>query len=379
MNFDFNDEQKQLADTIRRWAEKNYHFETRKKIIHGERGYSADVWNDLCELGVLALPVPEAQGGFEGSAVDMLVVMQELGRALLVEPYLATVTGLEFLKRAKAHFDVQEQVTAGQSILAAALHERHARHDLTDVRSKAVKNSDGYLLNGEKTVVIHGVQAHHLIVSARLDDTQNERSDLVLFLVDATLPGVQRKDYRTIDGLRAADIRFDQVQLPAMALLGREDGGRALLEEVSDYAVTLLCAEAIGIMETTLQATLEYVKTRQQFGVPIGRFQVLQHRLADMFIELEQARSMAMLAAVKVSGASSEERRRIVSAAKVRIGQAARYVGQQAVQLHGGMGVTDELPVAHMFKRLSMIELSMGDSDHHLARFMAQPGFRAAA
>lgn len=385
MNFEFNEEQKQLADAVRRWAEKSYQFETRKKIIHSEAGHSDAAWQDLSELGLLALPVPQDQGGFEGNAVDMLVVMQELGKALLVEPYLATVCGLEFLKQAKAGFDIQEQVAAGQTRLATALHERHARHDLKNLRSTAQKNADGYLLNGDKTVVIHGAQADHLIVSARItdaaDSADGEQSNAAIgvFIVDRQASGVSCRDYRTIDGLRAADIRFEQVQLPAMALLGREDGGWALLEAVTDYQTSLLCAEAVGLMEATLQATLEYVKTRQQFGVPIGKFQVLQHRLADMYIELEQARSLATLAAVKVGSNDAEERRRIVSAAKVRVGQAARYVGQQAVQLHGGMGVTDELPVAHLFKRLSMIELSCGDSDHHLARFVAQPGFQAAA
>jgi alkylation response protein AidB-like acyl-CoA dehydrogenase len=200
-----------------------------------------------------------------------------------------------------------------------------------------------------------------------------------LFIVDANAAGVTRQDYRTIDGYRAADISFTNVQVPAIALLGREDGGWELLDAVSDYGVSLLCSEAIGIMEAITSATLEYLKTRQQFGVPIGKFQVLQHRMADMFMEMEQARSMATLAAVKVSSENAEERRRTLSAAKARVGQAAKYIGQQAVQLHGGMGVTNELPVAHMFKRLTMIELSLGDTDHHLARFVAQPGFKNAA
>jgi alkylation response protein AidB-like acyl-CoA dehydrogenase len=200
-----------------------------------------------------------------------------------------------------------------------------------------------------------------------------------LFIVDANAAGVTRRNYRTIDGFRAADITLSQVQVPASALLGTADAGWEILDAVSDYGITLLCAEAIGVMEAIFAATLDYLKTRQQFGVPIGKFQVLQHRMAEMFMEMEQARSMATLAAVKMSSSNAEERRRTVSAAKARIGQAARFIGQQAVQLHGGMGVTNELPAAHMFKRLTMIELSLGDTDHHLARFVAQPGFKLAA
>ncbi|MBC3885954.1 acyl-CoA dehydrogenase family protein [Undibacterium griseum] len=379
MDFTLTQEQTQFAEAIRRWTEKDYGFEHRKRIIESPAGVSAEAWAALAELGALALPVPEDQGGFNGSAIDLMVVMQELGRGLVIEPYFSTVLGAEFLKRAKAHFDVLEQVATGEIRLATALHEQQSRHDLSDICMTAEKTTDGYRLNGKKTIVLHGAQADKLIVSARSSGQQRDKSGILLFLVDADAAGITRHDYRTIDGQRAADIIFEQVNIPAMAMLGREDGGWELLDAVSDYGVSLLCSEAIGIMETTIAATLEYLKTRQQFGVPIGKFQVLQHRMADMFMEMEQARSMATLAAVKVSSDSTEERRRTLSAAKARIGQAARYIGQQAVQLHGGMGVTNELPVAHMFKRLTMIELSLGDTDHHLARFVAQPGFKNAA
>ncbi len=378
MNFDFSQEQIQFADALRRWANQDYQFEQRKHIIQSASGTSDDAWAALTELGALALPVPEDQGGFNGSAVDMLVLMQELGRALVVEPYFATVFAAEFLKLAKAHFDILEQVAAGQTKLATALYEAQSRHEAYDIKTTVTANADGYVLNGKKTVVIHGAQADQLIVSARAGGDQFAAKGIMLFLVDARSPGVSRRDYRTLDGMRAADISFDRVQLPAIALLGREDGGAALLDAALDYGTTLLCAEAVGIMEATIAATLEYLKTRQQFGVPIGKFQVLQHRMADMYMEMEQARSMATLAAVKQSSADAQERKRTVSAAKARVGQAARLIGQQAVQLHGGMGVTNELPVAHMFKRLTMIELSLGDTDHHLARFIAQSDFAAA-
>ena len=379
MDFSLTQEQQQFADAIKRWVAKDYNFEQRKHIIQSEAGVSDTAWSALAELGAMALPVPEAQGGFDGSAIDMLIVMQELGRGIVIEPYFATVLGAEFLKQAGSHAAILEQVAGGEVKLAAALAEKQSRHDLFDIVTTATKNADGFVLNGVKTIVLHGAQADHLMVSARSSGNQRDTTGISLFIVDAKTAGLSRRDYRTIDGYRAADIHFDQVQVPASALLGAEAAGWELLDAASDYGVTLLCAEAVGVIEAITNATLEYLKTRQQFGVPIGKFQVLQHRMAEMFMEMEQARSMATLAAVKVSSSNVEERRRTVSAAKARVGQAARFVGQSAVQLHGGMGVTNELPAAHMFKRLTMIELSLGDTDHHLARFVAQPGFKQAA
>ena len=379
MDFQFTQEQQQFSDALRRWMEKDYTFEQRKKIIHSETGVSKDAWATLAELGMTALPVPEEQGGFNGSAIDMLVVMKEIGRGLVVEPYLATALGTQFLKLAGKHESLLEQVGAGELKLAAALGEKQARFDLFDIQTTAAVNGDGYVINGTKTVVIHGGQADQLIVSARSTGGQRDTSGISLFVMPADTAGISRKDYRTIDGQRAADIRFDNVQAPASALLGEAGAGWEILDAASDYGVTLLCAEAIGAMEALNAATLEYMKTRQQFGVPIGKFQALQHRMAEMFMQYQQASSMATLAAVKVASDDPVERRRTVSAAKARVGQAAKFVGQQAVQLHGGMGVTDELPAAHHFKRLAMIEQTLGDTDYHLARFIAQPGFSQAA
>ncbi|WP_394782113.1 acyl-CoA dehydrogenase family protein [Undibacterium sp.] len=379
MDFSLTQEQKQFAEAVRRWVEKDYNFEHRKKIVESEAGVSDTAWAALAELGATALPVPEDQGGFSGSAIDMLVVMQELGRGIVIEPYFATVLGAEFLKKAGGHDIVLEQVASGEVKLAAALSEKQSRHDMFDIAATATKNADGYVLNGTKTVVLHGAQANKLIISARSSGAQRDTDGISLFIVDADTAGLTRRDYRTIDCQRAADISLANVQVPASALVGAAGAGWDIIDAASDYGLTLLCAEAIGLMEALTAATLEYLKTRQQFGVPIGKFQVLQHKMAEMFMEMEQARSMATLAAVKVSSPDAEERRRTVSAAKARVGQAARYVGQQAVQLHGGMGVTNELPAAHMFKRLTMIEVSLGDTDHHLARFIAQPGFKQAA
>jgi alkylation response protein AidB-like acyl-CoA dehydrogenase len=375
MDFEFKEEQLQLADALKRWIARDYGFETRRKIVASNAGTSEQAWATLAELGLTALPVPEQQGGFAGDAVDMFVVMQELGRGLVVEPYFATVLGAEFLKLGAAHGALLERVATGDLKLACALGERQSRHDMRDVATRVERDGDGWVLSGEKKVVLHGAQAGVLIVSSRSGGAQRDEDGITLFAVPADAPGVQLAEYRMLDGQRAADLRLDKVRLGADALIGEAGAGWAILEAALDYGAGLLCAEAVGAMDALFAATLDYLKTRQQFGVPIGKFQALQHRMADMYIHLEQARSMAMLAAVRLRGANAAERRQAVSAAKYRVGQAARFVGQQAVQLHGGMGVTDELPAAHYFKRLTTIELAMGDADHHLARFMAQPGF----
>jgi alkylation response protein AidB-like acyl-CoA dehydrogenase len=375
MDFNLKEEQQQFADALKRWIDKDYGFETRMQIVQSEAGVSDAAWRTLVELGMTALPVPEEQGGFSGSAVDLYVVMKELGRGLVVEPYFATVLGAEFLKRGAGHASLLEQVAAGELKLACALHERQSRHDLAYIATTATADGQGFIIDGAKSVVVHGAQAHSLIVSARSAGNGRDHAGISLFVVPADAPGVTITGYRSLDGLRAANIVFDQVKVDGAALIGAPGEGYQILDACLDYGAALLCAEALGAMEALFDATLDYLKTRTQFGAPIGKFQALQHRMADMFIHLEQARSMALLAAVKVGSDDAGERRAAVSAAKYRIGEAARFIGQQAVQLHGGMGVTNELPAAHHFKRLATIELSFGDGDHHLRRFMAQPGF----
>lgn len=378
MDFRLSLEQQQFADSLRRWVEKNYSFEFRKKIVESKGGISEGAWDALAELGATALAVPEEQGGLNGSAVDMMIVMKELGRGLLVEPFFATVLGAEFLKRTGGH-EILEKVATGEAKLACALNERDAAHDLFDIAVSAKASGNGYLINGEKTMVIHGEQADALIVSARTAGAQRDENGISLFLVPAGTKGITCREYRTFDGQRAADIVFKDVELPASALLGDEGKGWDVLEAVADYGVALLCAEAVGVMEAVNEATLEYLKTRKQFGVPIGTFQVLQHRMADMYMHQEQARAITTMAVAKVSTADTEERRRVVSAAKVRVGQAAKFIGQQTVQMHGGMGMTDELSAAHCFKRLTAIEMTLGDIDYHLARFVARPEFMQEA
>jgi hypothetical protein len=373
MDFNFTDEQQQFADALRRYLDKHYGFEARQAIVRTEAGVSEEHGSAFAELGLAALPVPEAQGGFNGGTVDMLVVMQELGRALVVEPYWATAVGIEALKLSgtgdRDDAALLERAARGEIRLAVAFHEADARYDLFSIATTATRQGDGYALSGTKSVVQHGAQADHWIVPARLD------GELGLFVVSRDAANTQVTDYRTIDGQRAATLAFDAA--PARKLNGKH-AGAAALEHIADYGIVLLCSEAIGALDALNHATAEYTKTRQQFGAPIARFQALQHRMVEMLIHTEQARSATYLAAVRYSSEDADERRRAVSAAKVRVGQAARFVGQQAVQLHGGMGVTNEVAAAHLFKRLAIIETTLGDVDHHLARFAALPGFATA-
>ncbi|ANB71854.1 acyl-CoA dehydrogenase family protein [Paraburkholderia phytofirmans] len=373
MDFTFNDEQQQFADALRRYLDKSYGFEARQAIVQSETGVSDVHWTAFTELGLTALPVPEAQGGFNGSPIDMLVVMQELGRALVVEPYWATAVGVEALRLAGTgqgeDASLLERAAQGEIRLAVAFHEPHARYDLFEVETAANGLGDQPMVTGTKSVVLHGAQADFWIVPARLN------GEIALFVVARDAAGVKVTDYRTIDGQRAATLRFDGT--PARQLTGKH-AGAAALEHIADYGTVLLCAEAVGALDALNHATVEYTKTRQQFGQPIARFQALQHRMVEMLIHAEQARSVTYLAAMRYTSADADERRRAVSAAKVRVGQAARFVGQQAVQLHGGMGVTNEVAAAHLFKRLAIIETTLGDVDHHLARFAALPGFVTA-
>ncbi|CAB3791659.1 L-prolyl-[peptidyl-carrier protein] dehydrogenase [Paraburkholderia ultramafica] len=373
MDFTFNDEQQQFADALRRYLDKSYGFEARQAIVRSASGVSDTHWAAFTELGLTALPVPEAQGGFNGGPIDMLVVMQELGRALVVEPYWATAVGIEALRLAGMgqgeDASLLERAAQGEIKLAVAFHEPHARYDLFEIETTASGQGEQQALTGAKSVVLHGAQADAWIVPAR------QHGEIALFVVARDAAGVKVTDYRTIDGQRAATLEFNGT--PARRLAGKH-AGAAALEHIADYGTLLLCAEAVGALDALNLATVDYTKTRQQFGQPIARFQALQHRMVEMLIHAEQARSITYLAAVRYTSEDADERRRAVSAAKVRVGQAARFVGQQAVQLHGGMGVTNEVAAAHLFKRLAIIETTLGDVDHHLARFAALPGFVTA-
>ncbi len=372
MDFSFTSEQEQLREAIRRYLGQQYSFAARKAIIRGA-GTSDTAWRGLAELGLLGVPVPEVHGGFGGSGVDCLVVMEELGRGLVVEPFFATailgVACLRLAGSAQQQAAVLPGVADGAQKLALALTETQSRHELFNIEASAAKAGDGWVLNGSKAVVLHGAQADRLIVAARTSGAARDHAGLSLFMLERGAQGVSIVDYRTIDGMRAADIRFDNAALAGDALLGRAGAAWPAIRATAEIGIAALCAEAVGCMLALNEATLEYLKTRKQFGLPIGKFQVLQHKAVEMFMETEQARSLALLAAVKIDSDDAAERARATHAAKVRVGRAAKFVGQTAVQLHGGMGMTDELPVGHYFKRLAMIEATLGDTDHHLAAF----------
>ena len=376
MDFNFSSEQEQLRDTVNRLIEREYEFnKQRHAIITSPQGYSEKVWQSMAEIGVLGIGIDETHGGFGGNMTDTMIVMDAIGRGLVVEPYFATVVlGANLIQLAGS--DAQKstllpQVVDGSLKLAFAHSEAGTRYDLKQVATVARKDGNGYVIDGEKIVVLHGGVADKFIVSAATAGTLNDGLGMGLFLVDAKATGVAVQSYRTIDNQSAANIRFDNVRVAADALLGGNDQALDIVEKVADIGATALVAEAVGAMEALQKATLEYLKTRRQFGVPIGKFQALQHRMVDMLMYLELARSMAFLAAVKVQSPDVAERQRVVSAAKNAIGRYAKLVAQEAIQMHGGMGITDELSASHYFRRLTAINATFGDTDHHLARFSA--------
>ena len=375
MHFDYNDEQRLLSETLRKFLGTAYAFDARGKIVAAPAGYSEEVWASLAEMGILGVPFAAEHGGFGGNTVDMMVVMEGLGEALVVEPYLATVgLGGRFVARggsAEQRARILPALIQGKLKMALAQTEADARWDLRRVATRATKAGDGWVLEGEKRAVLHGGCADVLVVSARTSGGPTDARGISLFLVERNAPGLRVSAYRSLDNLRVADVRLDGVRVGRDALLGAEGEAFPLLEEVVDYATALVCAEAVGAIKYAHDATLDYLKTRRQFGVPIGSFQVLQHRMVDILISYEQARSIACLACVKVDTADAAERRRVVSAAKIKIADAARHVSQESVQLHGGMGMTEELKVSHTFRRLTMISQAFGDADHHLVRFAA--------
>jgi pimeloyl-CoA dehydrogenase small subunit len=373
MDFDFTEEQRLLDETVRRLIKDEYGFEKRKTYKAAPEGFSRKLWARYAEIGLLGLPFAEEHGGFGGSAVESMIVMESFGRGLVLEPYLAgvilgggIVAAVGTAAQKKAILPV---LAEGKLMLAFAHGEPQSRYALADVETSAAGDGNGYVLSGKKAVVLHGDSADKLVVSARSGGSRRDRKGISLFLVDAKAEGVAIRGYPTVDGQRAAEIALDQVRPGAKALLGAPGEAYGAIERAVDRAIAALCAEAVGIMEVLNATTLEYLKTRKQFGVPIGSFQVLQHRMAEMMLEHEQAKSMAILAALSADGTDAKERRRVISAAKVQIGKSGRFIGQQAIQLHGGIGMTDEYTAGHYFKRLTMIAQSFGDEDHHLDRF----------
>ncbi len=379
MDFDLSEEQRLLKESVDGLLADSYDFESRKKYAKEAGGYSKAQWSKFAEQGLLGLPFSEEDGGFGSGAVETMIVMEAMGRALVLEPYLATVIlGGGFLR----HGGSKDQKAAhlpgiidGSKTLAFAQLEKNSRYDLADVSTTAKKKGAGWVIDGEKFVVLHGDTADTLVVTARTKGGQRDKTGIGAFLVPSNAKGVTVKGYPTQDSLRAADITFTNVEVGAEAAIGDPENALPLIERVVDDARIALCAEAVGAMEESLKTTMQYIKERKQFGVAIGTFQVLQHRGADMFVALEQARSMSYLATMAGGIDNAKERALSVAAAKVQIGRSARYVGQQAIQLHGGVGMTMEFKIGHYFKRLTMIESLFGDADFHLRRVADAGGF----
>jgi alkylation response protein AidB-like acyl-CoA dehydrogenase len=375
MNFEFSDEQQQLHDTVDRYLNDQYTFEKFRTINATAAGWDKAVWSGLGELGVLALNVPAAQGGLGFGPLETLSVMDSCGKSLLLEPFLSSAVIATAVLRAcaddPAAVDLMTRMASGAAIAVLAHYEPDSRFESQWVTSSARKSGDHYTLEGHKAVVMHAGAADSLLVSARVSGEPKDAKGISLFRIPRDAKGLKLDLYPTIDGQRAADVYLQGVEVPAGNRLGAEGGALPMIEAALDIGLAALCAEAVGVMQALVDATVTYVQSRQQFGVPIGRFQALQHRIADMLIHLEQARSMSYLAALRCMSANVPERRRALSAAKAVVGQSARFVGQQAVQLHGGMGMTDELIVSHWFKRLTAAELMFGDSDTHLQRYAA--------
>jgi pimeloyl-CoA dehydrogenase small subunit len=374
MDFDLTDEQRLLADSVGRLMADTYSFEKRRALIREPEGYSTALWGKYAELGLLGLPFAEEFGGFGGGAVEVMLVMEAFGRSLALEPYLATVvlggTALRLAGSAAQQEAVLPAVAEGAMKLAFAHGERQARYDLTDVTTTAEASGGGYVLEGGKSVVLHGDSADRLVVSARTGGARGEARGISLFLVDAGANGVARRGYKLRDGTRAAEVSLSGVKVGAGDLLGVAGEAFPVIRRVVEAAIAAMCAEAVGAMEAMQAMTLDYLKTRQQFGKPIGENQVLQHRSAEMLVALESARGMAMLAAMMVDEPDAAERERNIAMAKVGVGQAGRFVSQQAIQLHGGIGMTEEYAIGHFFRRVMVIEHLFGDTAHHLDRLV---------
>lgn len=375
MDFNFSEEQQLLGDTVQRFMREHYTFEKRKEIMKSKEGWDRDTWNELTGLGLTAINVPEEHGGLSGGPVETMLVMNAIGQGLLLEPYLSTAVFapalLKHLNSPAVSSELLPLIASGERIVVVAHQEAQARGEVIDVKVRAEKSGDGYVIDGLKSVIVHATAADEFLVSARTSGNPRDRAGISVFRIDAKASGVVLRPYITFDAQRAAEVHFNQVRVPGSALVGVEGQAADALEHAHDVVISAICSEAVGVMRSLIDATIDYTKNRKQFGQPIGKFQALQHRMADMAVQLEQAKSMSYLAAIKCQSDDATDRRKAISAAKVIIGQAGRFIAQNAIQLHGGMGMTDELIVSHHFKRLTAIDLSFGDADHHMEKFIA--------
>ena len=374
MNFDFTEEQVMLRDSVARYVQDDYDWETRVAIANSEEGMDRARWQTFAELGWLSIPFAEEHGGFGGDAVDVMVVMEELGKGLVLEPYLATVLLYGGLLQKGGSDELQAaqipSIIDGSSLGAFAYLERQGRYELADVKTGATAADNGFVLNGEKVVVLNGANADQFIVSARTSGEQGDEQGISLFLVPADAAGLERIDYRMMDGQRVANVVLKDVAIPAGNLVGELDGGYALIEKVVMEANLALSAEALGIMQQLNAKTVEYTKTREQFGVAIGSFQALQHRMVDTFMSYEQAKSLLYRAVCALTD-EQEDEVLAIHALRVVLDKAGKHIFGEAIQLHGGMGITDELDIGHYAKRLMMINTTFGNGDYHQAQFNA--------
>jgi len=382
MNFDLNDEQRMLRDSLDRLLAQEYDFEARAKVQAEPGGWSRRVWRQYAEMGLLALPFSPDEGGMGGGAVEQMLVMEALGRSLALEPYLATVVLGGAVLRHGASAELRGQlvpgIADGSLTLAVAYAERQSRYALADVATTAKRAGDGWQLDGSKAFVLHGGSADRLIVSARVSGQRRDASGIALFLVDAGAAGVSRRAYVGQDRINMADVQLQGVQVPQAAQIVGPEQGLAVLARAVDEGIAAICAEAVGAMERAHELTVDYLKVRKQFGVAIGSFQALQHRAVDMLVMIEQSRSMAMYAAMSCAEEDAAQRSLAMAAAKVLVGRSGRWVGQQGVQLHGGIGATEECQVGHYLRRLTIIEMLFGDVDHHLKVLSNSQGLLAA-
>ncbi len=382
MDFDLTEEQRLLKESLDRLIGDRYAFEQRKSYGQSSEGWSRELWAQYAELGLLGLPFAEHYGGSAGGPVETMIAMEAFGRALALEPFLATVVlcggCLRHGGSARQCADLIPKIADGSLTLAFAHTERHSRYDLSDIETRAVRDGSAWVLDGEKGVALHGDTADKLIVTARVGGGRRDRGGIGVFIVDGNAEGVSRRGYPTQDGLRAAEVSLVHVRVGPEGVLGEPGAALPLIERVVDEGIAALCAEAVGAMAAMHELTVDYLKTRRQFGREIGTFQILQHRAVDMLIALEQARSMAMFATMMAAEENATERRNALSAAKVQMCRSGKFVAQQAIQLHGGIGMTMEYKVGHYFKRVTMIDTMFGDADYHL-RELARRGASPAA
>jgi len=374
VDFSYTEVQQMLQDQVQKFVHKSYDFDSRNSIVASEKGFSAEHWQLFAELGWLAVPFTEEDGGLGGSAVDLMVIMEEFGKANLVEPYLATAVLSGCLVAQLAEGETKEAllggIIGGESQFACAYAEPGSRFNLASVTSSATTSGDQVTINGNKTAVENAPNADKLVVIARESGDRFASSGISAFLVDAGTEGISMRSYATVDGKRAAEVSFNNVVVPVNARLGAAGEALPALRVAVDRATLAVSAEAVGALEALLQKTVEYSKTRKQFGTPIGSFQALQHRMADMFVQCQMARSIVIMAAMSLDSAdSAQQKTRAVSAAKSRVGKAIKLVGQEAIQIHGGIGMTEELDVGHLFKRVTALDLLFGDEEFHLQRF----------